>query len=330
MIKVSVIIPTVNRAEYLRNALMSVLSQSFQEDLYEVITVDNGSTDGTKEVVDNLNQAYNDQIRYFYDSRPGLHIGRHLGAQYAKGEILLYGDDDIIASPEWVEEIYRCYSDDKVGAAGGKILPKFETKPPEWLRIFSGDLRNLGYLSLLDLGDEFLEINSNKIYGCNLSIRKDLLFQLGGFHPDAMPEALIKYRGDGETALMNKVVAAGYKTIYNPKAYVYHVISSNRLTLKYFKKRSFHQGVSDSFSLIRKHGGIDEEIFEGKLRKTGLLSRLFTIFMFIKDGNYKSLSYHLNRERVWNAYRQGIKYHKNEVERDPELLDYVLKESYFV
>ncbi len=311
--------------------MLSILAQSFPVDMYEVIVIDNGSKDNTKEVVDDLNRIYDNRIRYFYDSRPGLHVGRHLGAGCAQGDILLYGDDDIIASPEWVEEIYGCYSDENVGAAGGKILPRFEAEPPEWLKVFTGDLGNLGYLSLLYLGDGILEINYYQIYGCNLSIRKELLFQLGGFHPDAMPQSLIKYRGDGEGALMRSLVDAGYKIIYNAKASVHHVIPVDRLTLEYFKRRSFNQGISDSFSLIREYGGINDEIFETRLRKPGVLRKISGIFICMKAINLRGLWYKLKYyDPIREAHREGLSYHKSEVERDPELLKWVLKENYFL
>lgn len=323
MIKISIIILTLNRASYLKTALNSALNQSFSENKYEIIVIDNGSTDNTKQLVEDLNHQHDNRIRYFYDIRPGLHIGRHLGAKYARGDILLYGDDDIIASTEWVKEIYKCYSKKKVGAAGGKIIPKYEIEPPKWLKIFHS-----GYLSLLDLGDEYLEINTNEIYGCNLSIRRSILFELGGFHPDAMPQGLIKYRGDGETALMDKVVKAGYKTIYNPKAYVYHVIPSSRLTINYFKKRAFNQGISDSFSLIRKCGKIEENIYENKLKNSSIISKIITFMRFMKHGgNIKYLKYYC---QVRNAHKEGMKYHRDEVKNDPELLKYILKENYFV
>jgi len=322
MIKISVIIPTLNRASTLKTTLVSILIQSFLEDEYEIIVVDNGSTDNTKQTVKKLNQSYNNRIKYFYDERPGLHVGRHLGAKYAQGEILLYADDDIIASPDWVKEIYKCYSKKEVGAAGGKIIPEYEVEPPNWLKIFHS-----GYLSLLDLGDEYLEINTNEIYGCNLSIRRNILFELGGFHPDAMPRGLIKYRSDGETALMNKVIKAGYNTVYNPKAYVYHVIPSSRLTINYFKKRAFNQGISDSFSLIRKCGKIEDDFYKNRLRSLNIINKFFTLMRFLKNGNIKYLKYY---NEVGTAYKEGMKYHRDEVKNDPKLLKYILKDNYFV
>ncbi len=317
MIKVSVIIPTLNRSSSLENALISILNQSFPKDEYEIIVIDNGSTDNTKQVIENLNQAHNNRIRYFYDNRPGLHIGRHVGAKKATGEILLYGDDDIIASPDWVKEIYACYSNKEVGVAGGKIIPRFESEPPEWLKIFP-----TWYLSLLDLGDKCIEIESNQIFGCNLSIRKKLLFECGGFHPDALPQEMMKYRGDGETALMKNVGEAGYKIVHNPKALICHVIPSSRLTIDYFKKRAFNQGISDSFTHIKKYSRIKGN----RIIYKKMCGEISAILSNIKHFNFEYLKYY---NSVRNAYYEGIKFHQNEVKNDSELLKYILEDNYF-
>jgi glucosyl-dolichyl phosphate glucuronosyltransferase len=255
MVALSVIIPTRNRALYLKRSLISITDQTFPADRYEIIVVDNGSIDDTKEVVDEINSQYAGRIRYVYEPTPGLHNGRHRGAKEANGVILLYGDDDIIASPEWVEEISKSFEDPDVGIAGGKILPEWEEDPPRWVLDFwsHGDLgRHLGYLSLIDLGEEKKVIPPGYTYGCNFAIRKKLLFACGGFHPDGMPQELIRYRGDGETALSSKISNRGYKILYNPKTSVKHIIPKSRMSEDYFCTRVFNQGISDSFTEIRK------------------------------------------------------------------------------
>lgn len=255
MVALSVIIPTLNRAIYLKRSLISIIDQTFPNDCYEIIVVDNGSTDDTKEVVDEINRQNAGRIRYVYEPSPGLHNSRHRGAKEANGDILLYGDDDIIASPEWVEEISKSFEDPDVGIAGGKILPEWEEDPPQWVIDFwsHGDVgRHLGYLSLIDLGEEKKVIPPGYTYGCNFAIRKKVLFECGGFHPDGMPQELIRYRGDGETALTAKVSNFGYKIMYDPKASVKHMVPKNRISEDYFCTRAFNQGISDSFTEIRK------------------------------------------------------------------------------
>jgi len=324
MIKVSVIIPTLNRAAYLRNTLLSILEQSFPGDEYEIIVVDNGSTDDTKKVCDELNEANDNRVIYLYDATPGLHVGRHLGAKHARSNILLYGDDDIIAPPEWVAEIYRCYDDPAVGLASGKVLPKYEVEPPEWIRLFPRT-----YLSLIDAGHDYMVTRKSVAFGCNLSVRRDVLYEMGGFHPDAMPRHLLRFRGNGETALTDRLAESSYKMIYNPRAYVYHVIPAGRLTIDYFKKRAFLHGIEQSYTLIRKQGGIDEKVFQIKLARPGLSAMIGTYYRMLRAYKFKFMRYTRYHNEVREAYREGMRFHKNEVKADPELLEWVLKKDYF-
>ena len=246
MVQISVIVPTHNRSEYLRDAIISLQEQNFPKDKYEIIVVDNNSTDNTPQVVEACGRNGKKKVVYVKEPEIGLHNARHAGANAAKGEILAYVDDDVICDSNWISELVKPYADSEVGCVGGKILPKWEVKPPEWVKLYPS------YLSLLDLGDEVKELKTPKIYGCNLSIRRSLLFEVGGFNPDAFGDKkLIWYRGDGETGLLRKVLATGRKMVHTPYAIVWHVIPKSRLTISYFKKRSFIQGISSSFFAYR-------------------------------------------------------------------------------
>ena len=87
VVKLSVIIPTRNRSNLLDKTLLSIANQFFPKDFFEVIVVDNGSTDNTKEVVEKHNNDLN--LVYLYESNPGLHVGRHAGLNIAKSELLV-------------------------------------------------------------------------------------------------------------------------------------------------------------------------------------------------------------------------------------------------
>ncbi len=328
----SVIIPTRNRALFLKDALDSILKQTLSTGEFEILVVDNGSTDATAEVVKEF-MAKSNQISYYFASEPGLHVGRHLGANEAEGEILVFVDDDIIATPGWLEAIKNAFNDPLVALVGGKIIPKWEGDVPDWINLFKSETEygwTIGYLSLLDFGDETKEILSIFVYGCNFSIRKSVLYECGGFHPDSMPQELIRYRGDGETALSLAIMEKGYKAIYEPKATVYHRIPPERLTVDYFCRRAFNQGVSDSYTEIRRKHGLDN-VFPRNSEKASLLSRrlekLSKLFMHWKT---KIVSeQHPVKKQVIRAYEKGKSYHRRQVTEDPKLLEHILKERYF-
>ena len=332
MIELSVIMPTRNRADYLKEALESALNQTLDKSVYEIIVVDNGSTDSTRQVVEQLNRLHEDRVRYFYEPAPGLHVGRHLGARESKGDILVYTDDDIIALPEWLEAVRSAFNGPGVALVGGKNLPRWEGEVPDWVKLFESTDAcgwHNGYLSLLDFGDKCMEIPAYYVYGCNFSIRKSVMYECGGFHPDSMPQELIRFRGDGETALSAALIKKGYRTIYEPRASVYHRVPPERLTAEYFCRRAFNQGVSESYTQIRKCGGLS--IPRGPV-KSG-----FSLLKKMKDWARAAMprkkgiqtDKHPILAKVRRSYDEGLRYHQEEVAADPQLLAFILKKTYY-
>ena len=312
MIKISIIIPTVNRAVDLEKTLISLTKQTLPKIFFEVIVVDNGSTDNTNDIIN----IYKEKFIHFnslYDNTPGLHIGRHIGLLNSKAEILSFIDDDIEATPIWLQSILASFEDEKVVLVGGKNLPKFETEPPKWLlkRWDSGEqIKIIESLSVLDLGNKTHTINPSFVFGCNFSIRKNIVFQAGGFHPDGMPDELIRFRGDGETHISNYILEKGLKTIYNPKVSIYHKCSSNRMTQDYFNKRAFNQGISVSYEMIRN----------GK--KNTLRYLKWRLSFFLKKYLFKG------GPQTNIFFLKGFFYHQSEIKKDSNLLNWVKREEY--
>ena len=245
MVKVSVILPTYGSSKYLALALQSLQEQNISSSYYEIIVVDNAPADHENRLHTLHNGRAELNIIYVKEPNTGLHMARHAGAKIASGEILAFVDDDAIYHPSWLREILSFYSDEKVGCVGGKILLKWEIDPPHWL-----DRVPKGFFSQLDLGNESKELSYPGIYGANFSIRKQLLFQVGGFNPDSFGATWL---GDGETGLLRKILQTKYKIIYQPKAICWHIIPAGRLTLTYVKKRAFNQGACDSYAAFKKN-----------------------------------------------------------------------------
>lgn len=321
LVNVSVIIPTRNRSQVIVKALDSLAMQIFPLENYEVIVIDNASTDDTKKVVDGyMNKISN--LRYFYEAKPGLHNGRHRGAKEAKGWILAYLDDDVLVTEKWLEGIYESFNSYlDVGIVTGNILPKYEISPPRWLMSFWKNNKygkDLGWLSLLDLGNRYQYIPSYLAWGCNLAVKKNIVYLCGGFHPDSMPKHLLKYRGDGETGLGIKAESMQIRTLFSPKATIFHCISKERMTLNYFCTRGFAQGISHSFSQSRL--GI----------KTG---KLMLSFLKRWAGKYLSLAVNYRkvnwREAVlWLFYGAGFFFHQGLIIVNHDVRDWVLRKTY--
>lgn len=253
---ISVIFPTRNRADLLAAALESVTRQTLAPEAFEVIVVDNGSTDKTAAVTASFGSRL-PNLRYSYTQTPGLHVGRHRGMQEAAGEILVFADDDIEALPSWLSTIRDVFEDPTVGMCGGNNIPLFLQPPPEWLqhlweRSMIAGGRALPPLSLLQLDGHRKQFSPYYVWGCNFAVRKSVLRQAGGFHPDGMPGELIRFRGDGETHVSRFVLESGLRCVFDPAASVYHKVTPERMTVDYFRQRGFAQGVSDSFAALRK------------------------------------------------------------------------------
>jgi glycosyltransferase involved in cell wall biosynthesis len=201
-------------------------------------------------------------VHYIHEPCNGLHNARHAGAAAACGDVLVYVDDDVICPPRWLAELLAPYSiDPRTACVGGRILPLYEAEPPAWLVSFPGSL------SLLDRGDEIKELHwPEDIYGCNFSIRKSVLIDVGGFNPDGFRDRrMLWYRGDGETGLLLKVYLAEYKVVYTPHAWLYHRVPASRMTVEYLTRRAFNQGLSDGFTAHRQRQDARGKLFLGSV-----------------------------------------------------------------
>lgn len=115
---ISVVIATRNRAESLKDTLTSLTRQSREPD--EVIVVDNGSTDHTKEVVLSFSDRLN--IKYVYEAVKGVPHARNAGTQNARGDIVAFIDDDCVADESWLKQIETPFiRDPSIGVVGGEI-----------------------------------------------------------------------------------------------------------------------------------------------------------------------------------------------------------------
>ncbi len=345
---ISIIIPTQNRCDLLEITLISLVKLNYDFNNCEILIIDNDSLDNTKKVSEKIiNQNKGKNIRYIFEPIPGLQPGRQRGVVESKGEILVFIDDDIVVQPDWLAAIENSFKDETVHLIGGKCLPKYEIEPPFWteyLWIETKEYKMCSYYSLIDQGDEVKETNPNFVFGLNFSIRKKTLLALGGFHPDCIPKKLQRFQGDGETGLTMKLINLKLKAIYNPKVFVYHFVTKERMTFQYIEKRMFYQGVCDSFTEIRRKKQ-QVDLAENTVKTNKYISKyniLEKIKCFITGRNITyvidSLKQQINDfnstrnelfERSRIAYKRGYDFHQKEINNDPKLLEWVLKEDYF-
>lgn len=355
--RVSIIVPTSGRASSLAVTVNSVLMTSAGFENSEILVIENGVAAGAEHVVKDVVAEHSTRnLRYIFDPIPGLLTGRHRGALEAKGDILVFVDDDIDADPGWLQAIVDTFADPSIQLVGGRNLPRYEVEPPAWIEGFRHRTPyggwELGYLSLLDLGDTMLDIDANYIWGLNFAIRRQALFDLGGFHPDNIPDHLQHFQGDGESGLTMKANERGYRAVYQPKALVHHRIPASRLMPEYFERRAFYQGVCDSYTHIRRARGIGPlpwappppEAWTGRVG--GLAQKLSRYARhplhhgrnFVRrvlaspaavPATAEDEELQAVKGRVQTAYRAGYEFHRSAVQQEPLLLEWVLRQDYW-
>lgn len=239
---VSAIICTHNREQYLGAAIDSLLGQEFSD--FEVIVVDNGSSDRTKQVVEA--RLSNPQLKYIYEPNIGLSVARNTGAQTAQGNILVYLDDDAVATPTWLQVLFSAYEQNQqLVIAGGKVTllwPPGITEP-NWL---SPDLA--GNLGAYDLGDQVVYIKQPGLTprGLNYSIRRSFLEEIGGFNVN-LGRIGTKLLSNEELYVTELAIKSGKQVAYLPDALVAHNVAPERLKKSWFWQRSWWQGVSECY-----------------------------------------------------------------------------------
>ena len=242
---VSVIIPTHNRSQLLKQTVDTILAQNYPEDRWELILVDNNSSDDTAGVIADV-VARDHRVSGLSERRKGAHFARNSGALAAKGDVLYFTDDDMLAEPDMLARIVEGFeADDSVASVTGKVLPKWETEPPVWvLELCRNEL-----LSLIDLGEATIISDDDPgVFSCHQAVKRDVFLQAGGYNPDTNAET---FTGDNETGLNIKIKSLGKKFAYVGGAVTHHMIPASRMTQRYLNSRFADQGFCDSYTQFR-------------------------------------------------------------------------------
>lgn len=266
---ISVIICTYNRCNDLRDVLESLERQVGTEEIsWEVIVVDNNSTDATKDVVDEFTKRGRLNLMYVRERQQGLSFARNRGIAESNGQLIAYTDDDAIADPQWVRVIHETYRDYKFDCMGGKILLLWECPKPSWL---SEEMcRPLG---LLDHGEQILELSDSnrRIYGGNFVVHRNIIEKVGGFNTDLGRKGK-KLIGGEEIDLLRRITEARGIAIYQPEAVIHHKVAPQRLRKSYFARREYNEGVVHSMT----------NAYKGRIKVLGVPT--WIIRRFIKTG----------------------------------------------
>ncbi len=238
--KFSIIIATYNRADELPRTLES-LKQLDVAESWEVIIVDNNSSDGTQEVVKEQEGSFPVPLRYLMEREQGRSAALNAGIRAATGEILAITDDDVRVDPRWLTNAERALRELNCDYVGGKALPVWSGKRPNWLPNRGG--KHWGVIALLDYGPEPIEFGDRVPLGVNMVFRRES-FVRAGLWDNSIGRKAGTLLGQEVREWTQRARVAGLRGFYSPDLVVHHVIPQDRLTKKYFRRWFYWHGIS--------------------------------------------------------------------------------------
>lgn len=250
---ISVILCTFNRCCLLPAALESVAASSVPPGIkWEVLVVDNNSTDETREVVEAFSRRHPGRFRYLFEPHPGKSYALNAGIASATGDALAFMDDDVTVVPEWLWSLVAPLTEGGFAGTGGRIKPRWATTElPNWLP--NEGWSATGPLVSFDRGDEGHPLEESP-FGTNMAYLRRAFEQYGGFRVDLGPCPYNEIRNE-DSEFARRLLRAGERLYYVPSAVVYHPVTEDRLTKKYFLTWWFDKGRSQ----IRESGVPQDE-----------------------------------------------------------------------
>jgi glucosyl-dolichyl phosphate glucuronosyltransferase len=231
---VSVVLCTFNRESMLGPAIEGLLGQSASAPPFELIVVDNASTDATRQVVERYMAAAGGRLRYAFEATQGLSDARNAGIRAARADVVAFTDDDVRVAPNWVEVIRRTFdAHPDVDCLGGRTLPEWPSTPPAWLT----PLHWVGPLALQDYGDAPVIVDARQavcLAGANFAFRKQVFDRVGPFSP--------AYPRSEDTELMIRLWLSGGRAMYVPDMLVHAAVQHERLEKGYHRRWHFNIG----------------------------------------------------------------------------------------
>ena len=229
---ITVVVPTYNRKKLLKNLLDSLYNQSYPDSKSEIIVVDDGSKDGTREMVEIYQKDTNRNLKYFYQQNKGVAAARNTGIKNSNGAFIVFIDDDCMASGNWLQEMAKGYDNFNVAGVGG-LIKAIVTKS-----IISEYCSYIGVMEKPIMQGDTVKY----LVGANSSFRKEHLNAVGWFN-ETIP------LGGEDLDISFRLERAGYELKFNPEAIIYHL---HKQTLKELLAAFFKYGKGSAIFYLQE------------------------------------------------------------------------------
>ena len=240
---ITLIICTYNREKYIRPLLESIAKNDYPTTEYEIVLVDNNCTDNTRGVCEDFSASHPEvALRYVVESEQGLSAARNKGIKEAKGDIIIYVDDDALVDSDYIR-IYAEHfaANPDTMAAGGPIEPLYETEEPKWMSPYTKALLT----AWMNYGDNVREYpNGRYPGGGNAAYRKVVFDKVGLFNTELGRKGSALLASE-EKDIFDKMKAQGMQVLYLPTPVLHHIIPQEKLEEDYFNLLTLQIGRSE-------------------------------------------------------------------------------------
>lgn len=236
---ISVVLATYNRAVSLRATLESFSSLALPAQLrWELLVVDNNSTDSTRQVIEKFREKVPFPVRYIFEPKQGKSAALNTGVSEAKGKIIAFTDDDVVLDRHWLSNLKKTFDDFDCSAVAGKVVAQWNHGRPDWLEI-EGQFAIVHF----DLGNELKQIRVPPL-GANSAFRREIFRRYGLFRLDLGLNGSKHTITCEDTEFAERLIRGGEKILYCPDAIVLHPVDPARTTRKYLLSWYYYNGVS--------------------------------------------------------------------------------------
>jgi glycosyltransferase involved in cell wall biosynthesis len=262
VIKISAIICTYKRPDYLRHALRSLCEQSLPSEQYEIVVVDNAVEAEAQQVVKEFDEG-RANLRYLTEEKVGLSRARNTGLKVAAGRYVAYMDDDARADAHWLEALVSAFeqTSPSPAAVGGRVWLDWQGERPSWV-----PEHLLSLYTYVDHGSDARSLeNGEYLVGANLAFDKDALRSVGGFDPDLGRQGSVLLSGE-EAATLAQLREMKKDIYYEPAAVVWHSVDQTRKRPGWLLRRLFWDGASQSLIDVPARGRSRRATFQNAYR----------------------------------------------------------------
>lgn len=272
----SVVVCTYNREKYIGRCLQHLAKQESEVSTYEVIIVDNNSTDNTNQICTSF-VSQHAHFKYFLETNQGHSFSRNRGIQESSGDIIAFLDDDAFVTSDYVSNLINFFSENhQAQAIGGKIDPIYEGGEPNWMTPFL-----LPLVAAQDMGENIKPFKGRAFpIGANMAFRKEVFKNYGLFNIELGRKGSGLEGGD-EKEVFLRLKSDNLPIFYVPSVKVEHIIPEKRVTREYIKGLALGVGTSERKRI--RNGGIPlllQKILEETIKIGGTII-LFIYYMVV-------------------------------------------------